>query len=74
MFIKKEFEIVSNLILDLLAGQISCSVELSMKKSFITSGPDHTKWTTKSESIPSDMCVQSFGRKLFLVGFEIFTA
>ena len=26
-------------ILDLLAGEISCSAELSMKKSFITSGP-----------------------------------
>ena len=37
IFSKKEFAIVSNL--DLLAGRISCSAELSMKKNFITSGP-----------------------------------
>ena len=38
MFSKKEFAI-SNLTFILLAGQISCSAELSMKKSFLTSGP-----------------------------------
>ena len=36
-FSKKEFAIVSNLRIS--AGQISCSAELSMKKSFKTSGP-----------------------------------
>ena len=37
MFSKKEFAIVSNVIWDLLAEQISCSVE--HEKNFIISGP-----------------------------------
>ena len=37
MFSKKEFGIVSNL--RFISIKISCSAELSMKKSFITSGP-----------------------------------
>ena len=32
MFSKKEFDLQLLVILDLLAGQISCSAELSMKK------------------------------------------
>ena len=39
-FSKKEFAVVSNL--RFLAGKISRFAELSMKKSFITSGPRFT--------------------------------
>ena len=65
MFSKKEFEIVSNFILDFLAGQNFMLSWVEHENSFITSGPDHMKWTTTSENVPSDMCVQSFGRKFF---------
>ena len=42
MFSKKEYAIAS--IWDLVAAQISCSAELSMKK-VITSGPDQSYWS-----------------------------